>query len=139
MAETIQSVMTRDPVCLDADAPIFDAAKAMDERNIGDVLVMTQGKLCGIVTDRDIAIRAVAHGMDPKGSRLGEICSRQLVTLRPEDSIEDAIAQMREHALRRMPVCEEGQPVGIVSLGDLAEERDRMSVLGQISTAPANH
>lgn len=139
MAETIERVMTRDPVCLDADTPIVDAAKAMDERNIGDVLVMTEGKICGIVTDRDIAVRAVAHGMDPSTSRVGEICSRQLVTLRPEDSIDDAIAQMREHALRRMPVCEEGRPVGIVSLGDLAEERDRMSVLGQISTAPANH
>lgn len=139
MAETIESVMTRDPVCLDADAPIVDAAKAMEERNIGDVLVMKEGSLCGIVTDRDIAIRAVACGMDSSTSRLGEICSRQLVTLRPEDSIEDAIARMREHALRRMPVCDEGRPMGIVSLGDLAEERDRMSVLGQISTAPANH
>jgi CBS domain-containing protein len=139
MAETIKSVMTRDPVCLDADAPILHAAKAMDERNIGDVLIMSEGSICGIVTDRDIAIRAVAHGMDPSTSRVGEICSRQLVTLRPDDSIDDAIAQMREHALRRMPVCEEGRPVGIVSLGDLAEERDRMSVLGQISTAPANH
>jgi CBS domain-containing protein len=139
MAETIESVMTRDPVCLDADAPIADAAKAMEERNIGDVLVMKEGSLCGIVTDRDVAIRAVACGMDPSTSRLGEICSRQLVTLRPEDSIDDAIAQMREHALRRMPVCDEGRPMGIVSLGDLAEERDRMSVLGQISTAPANH
>ena len=77
--------------------------------------------------------------MDPSTSRVGEICSRQLVMLEPEDSIDDAIAQMREHALRRMPVCDEGRPVGIVSLGDLAEERDRMSVLGQISTAPANH
>lgn len=139
MAETIESVMTRDPVCLDADAPIVDAAKAMEERDIGDVLVMREGGICGIVTDRDIAIRAVACGMDPSTSRLGEICSRQLVTLRPEDSVDDAIAQMREHALRRMPVCDEGRPIGIVSLGDLAEERDRMSVLGQISTAPANH
>ncbi|MGN6372024.1 MAG: CBS domain-containing protein [Solirubrobacteraceae bacterium] len=139
MAETIESVMTRNPVCLDVDSPIVDAAKAMDERNIGDVLVMSKGSICGIVTDRDIAIRAVAHGVDPSTSRLGEICSRQLVTLRPGDSIDDAIAQMREHALRRMPVCDEGQPVGVVSLGDLAEERDRMSVLGQISTAPANH
>lgn len=139
MAETIESVMTRDPVCLDAGAPIVDAARAMDERNIGDVLVMSEGKLCGIVTDRDIAVRAVAHGTDPKTTPLGEICSRQLVMLKAEDSIDDAIAQMREHALRRMPVCDKGRPVGIVSLGDLAEERDRMSVLGQISTAPANH
>jgi CBS domain-containing protein len=139
MPGSIESVMTRDPVCLEADAPLVDAAKAMDEHNIGDVLVMQNGGLCGIVTDRDIAIRAVARGGDPATTRLGEICSRELVMLRPSDGIEDAIARMREHAVRRMPVVDEGRPLGIVSLGDLAEERDRRSVLGAISAAPANH
>jgi CBS domain-containing protein len=139
MAENIESVMTQDPVCLDADATLIDAARVMDERCIGDVLVMQDSGLCGIVTDRDIAIRAVARGGDPNTTRLGEICSRELVTLRPGDAIDDAIARMREHALRRMPVIDGGRPVGIVSLGDLAEARDRNSVLGQISAAPANH
>lgn len=139
MAESIESVMTRDPVCMDAGAPLVDAAKAMDERNIGDVLVLEGGSLCGIVTDRDIALRAVARGADPTTTRLGDICSRDLVTLSPGDTVDDAIARMREHALRRMPVLDGGRPVGIVSLGDLAEERERRSVLGEISAAPANH
>jgi CBS domain-containing protein len=139
MAETIESVMTADPVCLEADSPLADAAKAMDERDIGDVLVMQDGELCGIVTDRDIAIRAVGRGGDPSTMRLGDICSRELVTLRPEDGIEDAIARMREHCVRRMPVVDGARPVGIVSLGDLAEARDRESVLGEISAAPANN
>jgi CBS domain-containing protein len=139
MAESIESVMTREPVCLDADAALVDAAKAMDERGIGDVLVMQDSELCGIVTDRDIAIRAVARGADPTTTRLGDICSRELVALSPGDSLDDAIARMREHALRRMPVIDGGRPVGIVSLGDLAAERDRGSVLGEISAAPANH
>lgn len=139
MAETIESVMTADPVCLEADAPLADAAKAMDERDIGDVLVMQGGELCGIVTDRDIAIRAVARGGDPSTMRLGDICSRELVMLKPDDGIEDAIARMREHCVRRMPVVDGGRPVGIVSLGDLAEARDRESVLGEISAAPANN
>ena len=139
MAESIETVMTRDPVCRDADASLADAAKAMDERNIGDVLVLEDGSLCGIVTDRDIAIRAVARGADPTTTRLGDICSRDLVTLSTRDAVDDAIARMREHAVRRMPVLDEGRSVGIVSLGDLAEERDRRSVLGEISAAPADH
>ena len=139
MVESIESMMTRNPVCLSADASLVDAAKAMDEHNIGDVLVLDNGTLCGIVTDRDIAIRAVARGNDPASVRLGEICSRDLVTLNAVAAIEDAMVRMREHAIRRMPVLDRGQPVGIVSLGDLAAERDRGSLLGKISTAPANH
>ena len=79
MAESIESVMTRDPVCLDADTALVEAAKAIDEQGIGDVLVMQDSELCGIVTDRDIAIRAVARGADPTRTRLGDICSRELV------------------------------------------------------------
>ena len=139
MAGSIGRVMTKDPVCLDADRPLVDAAKTMDEHGIGSVLVMQDAELCGIVTDRDLAIRAVAHGADPATTRLGEICSRELVTLSPDEAIEDAIARMREHALRRVPVVDGRRPVGIVSLGDLAEERDRDSVLGEISAAPTNH
>jgi CBS domain-containing protein len=139
MAQSIDSVMTRNPVCLDVDASLTDAAKAMDKQCIGDVLVLEKGAVCGIVTDRDIAIRGVAHGGDPSTMHLGDICSRELVTLSPGAAIDDAIAQMREHAVRRMPVLDGGRPVGIVSLGDLAEERDRRSVLGEISAAPANH
>jgi CBS domain-containing protein len=104
---------------------LADAAKAMDERNIGDVLVLEDCSLCGIVTDRDIAIRGVARGADPATIRLGDICSRDLVRLSPGDAIDDAIARMREHAVRRIPVLDDGRPVGIVSIGDIAEERDR--------------
>ena len=83
MAQSIDSVMTQNPVCLDADASLTDAAQAMDKQCIGDVLVLENGAVCGIVTDRDIAIRGVAHGGDPSTKRLGDICSRELVTLSP--------------------------------------------------------
>src|SRR5919201_1996940 len=109
MAESIESVMTKDPVCLDADTALVKAAKAMDEQGIGDVLVMQDGRLCGIVTDRDIAVRAVARGADPTTTRLGDMCSRELVTLTTKDAIDDAVARMREHALRRMPVVDDGR------------------------------
>ena len=139
MAETISTVMTSEPHCCDAGATLVDAAKLMDQHDIGDVLVTKDGELCGIVTDRDIALRAVAQGKDPSATTLGDVCSRDLITLSPEDSVEDAISTMRDRAVRRVPVVEAGKPVGVVSLGDLAEERDRQSVLAEISAAPSNN
>lgn len=135
----IGSVMTREPACCDAGATLVDAAGLMDQRDIGDVLVMEGDRLCGIVTDRDITVRAVAKGKDVAATKLGEICSRDVITVTPSDSVDDVIERMREQAIRRVPVVEDGRPVGIVSLGDLAEERDRRSVLGAISAAPANN
>lgn len=139
MPENISSVMTSDPACCDAEASVVDAAKLMEQRDIGDVLVMEGGQLCGIVTDRDIAVRAIAQGKDPSSTRIGEICTHEIVSLAPGDSIDDAISTMRDRAIRRLPVIESGRPVGIVSLGDLAEERDRRSLLGEISAAPSNN
>jgi CBS domain-containing protein len=139
MAQQIQSVMTTNPVALPDTATAMEAAKMMRERNIGDVIVTHNGDVCGILTDRDIVVRAIAEGRNPSQIKLGELCSREMVTVAPDDSVETAIEIMRDKAVRRLPVIEGGKPVGIVSLGDLAIERDRTSVLGQISAAPANH
>ena len=139
MADTISTVMTSQPHCCDAGATLVDAAKLMDQHDIGDVLVTKGGELCGIVTDRDIAVRAVAQGKDPSSTTLGEIASGEVVSLSPDDSVDDAISTMRDRAIRRVPVVEGGKPVGVVSLGDLAEERDRQSVLAEISAAPSNN
>ncbi len=139
MSEDISSVMTSDPACCDAEASLVDAAKLMEQRDIGDVLVLEGGQLCGIVTDRDITVRAIAHGKDPSSTKIGEICSQEIVSVSPGDSIDHAISTMRDRAIRRLPVVEEGRPVGVVSLGDLAEERDRRSVLADISAAPSNN
>jgi CBS domain-containing protein len=110
----------------------------MCENDVGDVLVTREGKLCGIVTDRDIVVRCVAKGEDPAKMRIERICSKQVTTLSPDDEVDDAVEQMREHAVRRIPVMEKERIVGIVSLGDLAQERDPRSALGAISSAPAN-
>ena len=83
-------------------------------------------------------MRAIAEGRDAT-STLGDIVSSEVVCITPTDTADDAIRLMRERALRRVPVVEDGKPVGIVSLGDLAGERDPRSVLGEISTAPPNH
>jgi signal-transduction protein with cAMP-binding, CBS, and nucleotidyltransferase domain len=139
MAQTIQDVMTAHPMALSSAMSIGDAARAMRERDLGDVIVVDdQNALCGIVTDRDIVVRAVADDRNPSEVRLGDICSRDLTTVDASASVKDAVKLMRERALRRLPVVEHGRPVGIVSLGDLAIERDPDSALADISTAPSN-
>ena len=138
MAQSIRDVMTAHPITLPATSSVVDAARAMRDSDIGNVIVLENGQICGIVTDRDIAIRGVAEGRNISSLTLGDICSRQLTTLSPTDSVDDAALLMREKALRRLPVVEGGKPVGIVSLGDLAVTKDPHSALGNISAAPAN-
>jgi signal-transduction protein with cAMP-binding, CBS, and nucleotidyltransferase domain len=91
------------------------------------------GEAWRIVTDRDIAVRAVAEERDPQSTSVSEICSSGVATLEPEQSIDAAVQAMREHDVRRLPVVKHGRPVGILSLGDLAVERDPESVLADIS------
>ena len=112
--------------------------EAMREADIGDVIVIENNRVCGIVTDRDIVVRTVAEARDPATTTLADICSHPLLSVSPTDSVEHAVRLMRTHALRRLPVVEGGQPVGIVSLGDLAVERDPGSALGDISSTPPN-
>jgi CBS domain-containing protein len=132
----ISDVMTKDPATLDVMSTAADAALMMRERGIGDVLVTDGDQLRGIVTDRDIVVRAVAENRNPVAVTVGEICSDDVTTLTPNDSISDAVKLMSDRALRRLPIVDDGRPVGIVSLGDLAIEQDRESALGQISAAP---
>jgi CBS domain-containing protein len=109
----------------------------MRDQGIGDVLVEHDGSL-GIVTDRDIVTRAVAEGRDPQQVRVGDICTRDVETVSPDMSVDDVIRLMSDKAVRRVPVVEAGRPVGIVALGDLAVDRDRRSLLADISAAPPN-
>lgn len=139
MAQTVREVMTAKPVALQAGTSLVDAARAMRDRDIGDVVVLNDDRVCGIVTDRDIAVRAVAEARDPSQTVLAEVCSQELVTVSPDDPVEQAVTLMRSRALRRLPVVEDGRPIGIVSLGDLAVERDPGSVLGRISAAEPNN
>lgn len=138
MAQNVQAVMTKDPVTLPDTATAMEGARLMRENNIGDVIVTRDGAVCGIITDRDIVVRGIAEGKNPAQIKLGELCSHEMLTVSPMDSVDTVIQIMREKAVRRLPVIEAGKAVGIVSLGDLAIERDRNSVLGQISAAPAN-
>jgi len=138
MPEIIRDVMTASPRTLDARATVQEAAQTMLEHDIGDVIVCDGENVCGIVTDRDIIVRAVAPGKDPAATKLGDICSKELATLSPDDSVDDAVRLMRDKAIRRIPVVEGGKPVGVVTIGDLAIDLDRQSALADISNAPPN-
>jgi CBS domain-containing protein len=138
MAQYLREIMTQKPVTVQATDTVVAAARSMRDGNIGDVVVVDNGQIQGILTDRDIVVRALAEGRDPARTTVGEICSRELTTLSPNDAIGDAEKTMRARAIRRLPVVEGGRPVGIVSLGDLAVERNPDSTLGGISAAPPN-
>jgi CBS domain-containing protein len=135
---TIAAVMTKQPMVLESDSPVMDAARVMRDSDIGDVIVIEGGSVCGIVTDRDIVVRGIASGKDPATTRLGEICSKDVTTVSSDTPVEEAVRLMRDRAIRRLPVVDGDRPVGVVSLGDLAVERDPSSALADISEAPPN-
>lgn len=137
--QTISEVMTRDPLTIDATAPVSDAAQLMRDYNIGDVMVMKDGSLRGIVTDRDLAVRVLAPGYDPKQMKVEDVCSDEVSAIDSSQPVTEAVAMMRDRAIRRLPVVDDGRLVGVVSLGDLAMERDPKSVLADISEAPPNN
>ncbi|GLY83950.1 oxidoreductase [Actinoallomurus iriomotensis] len=119
--------MTPRPVTLPLDAPLTEAARLMRDENVGDVLVTQDGMLCGLLTDRDIVVRAVAEGRDLTATRLADVCSAGIVTVSPDEAAEVALRLMRDRAVRRLPVVEDGRPVGVVSVGDLTSDRDEAS------------
>ena len=137
-AKTVNQVMTSNPVCVRSDATVVDAAQLMLSSDIGDVIVVDGKAPCGIITDRDVVVRVVAAGKDPATTPVTEICSQELATVTPDTPIEKAVELMRERSIRRLPVLDGDKPVGIVSIGDLAIERDPESALADISAAPAN-
>ena len=138
MADTVRDLIQGDPATVEASATIEEAAKLMDGKDIGNVLVVENGEVQGIVTDRDIVVRVVAKGNGPDAS-VREACTTDLETLEPDSSIEDAIKKMEQGNVRRLPVIEDGKPLGVISLGDLAEARDQDSALADISSAAPNN
>jgi CBS domain-containing protein len=138
VSDTIRDVMSPIPQGLTVDAMISDAAELMRREDIGDVIVLEEDRLYGILTDRDIVVRVVAEGRDPSQTRIGDVCSRELTTVAPEGSVGQALRLMREKAIRRLPVVEGDDVVGILTIGDIAVERDSRTALADISAAPPN-
>jgi CBS domain-containing protein len=136
----VRDVMTQEVVYLPADTTLDEAARAMRERDIGDVVVTDGPTLAGVVTDRDIVVRAVAERQDPTATQLGTIATRDLVMIEQDATTDEAANVMRDRAVRRLLVCDaDRQLVGIVSLGDLAMAEDPSSALSDISEAAPNN
>ncbi|TCB92074.1 CBS domain-containing protein [Micromonospora zingiberis] len=130
----VADVMTRQVIYLSAETTLDEAARVMKEADIGDVVVTDGATLAGLLTDRDIVVRAVAANSDPTSTTIGSITTREVVMIEQNCSAGDAAALMRERGVRRVLVCDaERKLVGIVSLGDLAVQLDPQSALGQIS------
>ncbi|MFE6365170.1 CBS domain-containing protein [Streptomyces sp. NPDC057806] len=135
MADFVRDVMTAGVVAVRPDASLVEAAQLMRAQDIGDVLVADGQRVVGMLTDRDITVRAVAEGVDPLTASVGSVCTPDPLVVAPQDPVAAAVALMRQHAVRRLPVVEDGLPVGMVSLGDLAEAQDPDSALADISRA----
>ena len=135
--QTVADLMTRPTATCPADAEIRAAAALMRDRDTGDVVVVDHDTVRGIVTDRDIVVRALADGKGPE-TPLAEVLSGQVVAVAPDDRIEKVVDLMREHAVRRIPVVIGGRLAGVISIGDLAMERDPDSALADISAVREN-
>ena len=132
MGKTVREVMTSDPKTTEATEPVAAAAKIMRDEDVGIVPIVEGERLIGTVTDRDIAIRVVAEGKDPKSTTVREIASTQLVTIDPQQELDEALRLMAQHQVRRLPVVEEdGRLVGVVAQADVARAGDD-SKTGQV-------
>jgi len=135
--QTIQEVMTRDVQTISTQETVQRAAQLMDELNVGAIPVVDDGKLVGMVTDRDITVRSVAVGQDPTITRVNDVMSTDVRTCTVDQSVEDVLAQMADVQIRRVPVLDgNGQIIGIVSLGDVVTKApaDVEQTLDEIST-----
>jgi CBS domain-containing protein len=125
MGKKIREVMTENPCAIDADKPVSYAAKMMKEENVGFAPIVERDRLVGAVTDRDIAVKVVAEGRDPESTRVREIASTDLVTVDPQQDLDEALRLMARNQVRRLPVVEEdGKLVGVVAQKDVAEQGD---------------
>jgi CBS domain-containing protein len=122
MLKSVREAMTASVSSVSPSQSLADAAEVMKGEDVGSVPVVEQGRLAGIVTDRDIVTRAVAEGRNPQAVKVEEIASHDLVTVEPERDLNEALALMARHKVRRLPVLEEGRLVGMLAQADIALE-----------------
>ncbi|HJR26578.1 MAG TPA: CBS domain-containing protein [Acidimicrobiales bacterium] len=140
---TAREVMTPTADFIEPDKPLADAAREMAREDVGALPVCDNGRLVGMLTDRDIVVRAIADGRDPATTKVSDIVERtEVVTIGADDSIEEAIKTMKEHAVRRLPVIDGTTLVGMLSQGDVAQAVSKSKagdLVGNISAQPANN
>jgi CBS domain-containing protein len=140
MGTKVKDVMTERPRAVTPQTPLNEIAQLMETEDVGSVPVVEGDRLVGIVTDRDIVVRAIAKGKDPRGMPAAEISSRELVTVNPDDDLSDALELMARHQVRRLAVtAEDERLVGVVSQADVAmqgKDKDTGEVVQSISQQP---
>lgn len=126
----IREIMTTDVTTADLNSTLEEIATIMRHEDVGVVPILDDGELAGIVTDRDIVVRCVAEGRDPGECCAEDILTEGLVTVSPDDSVDEAADVMSRNQIRRLPVLEDGRLVGVVSLGDIAVKQHNDQVSG---------
>ena len=124
MGKSIRDVMSSNPCAIDADKPVAHAAKMMKQEDVGLAPVVEGDRLVGTLTDRDIVVRVVAEGKDPQTVTAREVASTDLVTIDPQQDLDEALRLMASKQVRRLPVVEEGRLVGVLAQADIAREAD---------------
>jgi CBS domain-containing protein len=120
MAKSVRDAMTGDPRSIGASASVVDAARLMREQHIGSLPITEDEQLVGMITDRDITTRVVAEAADPRSTSVGDVYSQDLISVEPDNDLEEALRLMARHQVRRLPVVENGRLVGIVAQADIA-------------------
>ena len=121
MHQTIRDAMTPNPTTVEPSTTVREAAQKMKSEDVGSLPIVEGNRLVGVVTDRDLAIRVLAEGKDAE-TAVSEIASKDVVTVDPQQGLEEAARLMAEHQVRRLPVCEEdGRLVGVVAQADVAQ------------------
>ena len=132
MVVTVKQLMTPYPVVVDAATPVAQCARLMDDRDIGALGVMQEGRLVGVLTDRDIVIRGVARERDLASTGAGELATPDVVAVPEDAAVEEAERLMIGRAVRRLfVVAEDGRPLGILTLDDLVAMREPGSIVAQ--------
>jgi CBS domain-containing protein len=135
---TVREVMTRDPITMDVNTVIAAVARQMRDASISDVIVTDGDRVRGIVTERDVIVRAVAEGADPGATTAAEVLTGDLVTVAPDDDIKAAEGLMRVHAIKHLPVFDGDRLVGILALSDIAVEEQPESLFAQLAVEDPN-
>jgi CBS domain-containing protein len=139
MAKSVRDAMTGDPRSIGATASVVEAARLMREQDIGSLPITDDEKLVGMITDRDITMRVVAEAADLKATSVGDVYSRDLVSVEPDKDLQEALQLMARHQVRRLPVVENDRLVGIVAQADIAlrENETKTGELVEAISAPS--
>ena len=122
MANSVRDAMTADPRSIGKSVSVVEAARLMREQDIGSLPITDDEQLVGMITDRDITMRVVAEAADPNATSVEDVYSRDLISVEPDNDLEEALGLMARHQVRRLPVVEDGRLVGIVAQADIVRK-----------------